>query len=348
MESLFTYSLTVSLSILALWLAYRLTIATQKHLTTNRAVLLTIYLISILIYPIVSILSSNVPVVYAPSSISVPWTHDGIRQMATILSYLSYTWLIGACACALLTLSELTRICLIIRRAKPIREGHRKIYITDNDRISPFSFGNIIVMNTRDYKTGKDFILAHEEGHISHIHTADMILAQLTLIICWYNPAAWILRKDLKLNHEYQADQYSLDSGCDTKSYQMFLLQRVAGKNFPVLANNLNIKNLKQRIAMINRNRSNGVSNILRYGFPLAAMVIVAMAILNPNVQETLFISRHASKMANAKQTILEKQPDIFVEGRQIEMDNLNEIRPADIQSITVTKNPDRIDINLK
>lgn len=90
-----------------------------------------------------------------------------------------------------------------------------------------------------------------------------MILAQLTLIICWYNPAAWILRKDLKLNHEYQADQYSLDSGCDTKSYQMFLLQRVAGKNFPVLANNLNIKNLKQRIAMINRNRSNGVSNIL-------------------------------------------------------------------------------------
>lgn len=348
MESLFTYSLTVSISVLALWLSYRLTIATQKHLMTNRAVLLTIYLISILIYPMVSVLSSNVSVEYAPSSIAVPWTHDGIRQMAIILSYLSYIWFIGACACTLLTMAELIRIGVIIHQAKRIRENGRTVYITDNDRISPFSIGKIIVLNARDYDTARDFILAHEEGHIRHIHTADMILAQLTLIICWYNPAAWVLRTDLKLNHEYQADQYSLDSGCDTKSYQMFLLQRAAGKNFPVLANNLNIKNLKQRIAMINRNRANGVSNFLRYGFPLVAMVIVAIAMLNPNVKETLLISQHASKMANAKQTLLEKQPDIFVEGRQIEMDNLKEIRPADIQSITITKNPDRIDVNLK
>ena len=55
----------------------------------------------------------------------------------------------------------------------------------------------------------------------------------------WYNPASWLMRRELRNVHEYQADNSVLAGGADTRSYQMLLIEKAAGVRLQSLANSL-------------------------------------------------------------------------------------------------------------
>ncbi|HDR51799.1 MAG TPA: hypothetical protein ENN90_09335 [Mariniphaga anaerophila] len=60
----------------------------------------------------------------------------------------------------------------------------------------------------------------------------------------------WLLRRDLKLNHEYQADQAVLNKGIDTQKYQLLVLQKAVGERRFALANNFSQKPILKLIKM--------------------------------------------------------------------------------------------------
>ena len=72
----------------------------------------------------------------------------------------------------------------------------------------------------------------------------------------WFNPLAWQIRKALKTTHEYIADRHVLDKGIERIDYQALLLRQVIGYHSVELVNNFNLKPIKKRIAMMNRNKS--------------------------------------------------------------------------------------------
>ncbi len=67
----------------------------------------------------------------------------------------------------------------------------------------------------------------------------------------------WLLRRDLKLVHEYQADQAVLQKGIDAKKYQLLVLEKSVGERRFAMANHFAQKPILKRIKMMKKNKVN-------------------------------------------------------------------------------------------
>lgn len=72
-------------------------------------------------------------------------------------------------------------------------------------------------------------ILEHEACHVRLLHSVDRIMAEIMLCFNWFNPAIWMLRKTIVVNHEYQADNRVIEQGSDHNSYQLTILNQYIG-----------------------------------------------------------------------------------------------------------------------
>ena len=121
---------------------------------------------------------------------------------------------------------------------------------------APFSFFRHVAISRDDYRDNAREILTHERAHIRLGHSADMLLMNLLVKIQWWNPAAWLLRRELQQIHEYEADEAVLKEGVDARQYQLLLIRKSVGNQLFSMANNLNHNSLKQRIRMMKRTRT--------------------------------------------------------------------------------------------
>ncbi len=143
----------------------------------------------------------------------------------------------------------------IQRKAKLISADGVKIYQVD-DNIIPFSFGNSIFINsTLHTETELEEIVRHEFVHVRQRHTIDIIWAEMLCIINWYNPFAWLLKRSIRQNLEFIADDKVIQNGINKKQYQ-YLLLKVIGNNQYSIATQFNFSSLKKRIAMMNKTKS--------------------------------------------------------------------------------------------
>lgn len=140
--------------------------------------------------------------------------------------------------------------------------GHVRLLLLDNERISPFSLLNMIFMPRSDWKQGSDMIISHEMGHIRHLHSLDLLLSRGCLILMWWNPSAWLLNRELRAIHEYQADERVLRDGHEIKDYQLLLIKKATGARLQPIASGLNHSKLKQRFAMMYQQKSSGWAKI--------------------------------------------------------------------------------------
>ena len=85
------------------------------------------------------------------------------------------------------------------------------LFHVESDVVS-FSFLNKIFLSNKFPLTAqeKDIIIAHEEYHISHGHSFDILISEIVRIVFWFNPLLWLLQNKLKENHEFLADLHTL------------------------------------------------------------------------------------------------------------------------------------------
>ncbi len=69
--------------------------------------------------------------------------------------------------------------------------------------------------------------MAHELAHIKQLHAIDLAVCEVFTLLHFFNPLVWLLRRDLKLIHEYQADQAVLNKGIDAQKYQFWFYKRL-------------------------------------------------------------------------------------------------------------------------
>ena len=145
--------------------------------------------------------------------------------------------------------------------------------------ITPFSFFNWIFIPTNGLKQEDvDVMMAHEEEHVNQFHSFDILLSELFCILFWWNPIAWLLKREIKINLEYLADKGVLEKGIEAKKYQYLLLQVIKPSANIQIVNNFNVSQLKKRITMINKQRT---SRILSFKYLLAFPIIALMLIGN-------------------------------------------------------------------
>ena len=170
----------------------------------------------------------------------------------------------------------------IIRKYGIVRlEGINFVFV--GSRYLPFSFFNLIFIN-RDETNRKNFheIVAHEKVHIRQMHSLDIILTELLIILQWFNPVVWFYRNSLKSVHEYLADEGVLLAGCSKISYQKALISQTLRIRINDLTNNFNHSLLAKRFIMMTKQKSNRLARLKVMLAVPAAFTLAVLFTLSP------------------------------------------------------------------
>src|SRR5690606_25501400 len=98
-------------------------------------------------------------------------------------------------------------------------------YRMTSDITSPFSFWKNIYLNPQSHSEAEyDSIFKHEYIHVKEFHTLDILVSEIILVLFWYNPVCWLLRKSVGENIEFITDKMVLSSGINKQHYQYSLL----------------------------------------------------------------------------------------------------------------------------
>ena len=119
-----------------------------------------------------------------------------------------------------------------------------------------FSWGRYIVISKADMEANQA-IFTHEKMHIKCRHSIDLMLHSLITMIHWFNPLVWVARMELKMLHEYEADELTLKTGINPAQYQLLLVKKTVDAKQFQMANGFYHSKLKNRIIMINKKKTN-------------------------------------------------------------------------------------------
>ena len=159
-----------------------------------------------------------------------------------------------------LRLAYLLRSYAMLRRMLRSGEEHRlddgvRLVVVDQP-VAPFSWMNTIVVNRQDYAERNALLLIHERSHIRLHHSRDVVFVELLTVLQWFNPVVWLLSRDLRTVHEYEADEAVLSQGADTAQYITLLMHKAMGVQACVLANGINTSETKKRVKMMIKMKS--------------------------------------------------------------------------------------------
>ena len=141
----------------------------------------------------------------------------------------------------------------------------------------PFSFFRwIFVCPGAHSREELNEILTHERTHVCQWHSIDVLVGELACIVCWFNPFAWLMKREIRTNLEYMADEKVLETGYDSRTYQYHLLGLSHHKAAATIYNSFNVLPLKRRITMMNKRRTREIGRTKYLMFlPLAALLMI-------------------------------------------------------------------------
>lgn len=172
-----------------------------------------------------------------------------------------------------------------VRHGIKTRDKYGNSIIIRGSNFAPYSFFRHIVMSAKDYENSRHPILTHEQAHIRLGHSWDILLLESVCTLQWFNPLVWMLARDLRAVHEYEADKAVLDLGIDATRYQQLLVIKAFGTRLQSVTNSLSHGSLKDRIIMMKKTKSSGLLMLKGLFLPLF-MGIAVVAFAKPKTEE--------------------------------------------------------------
>ena len=234
-------------------------------------------------------------------------------QLPSLLTIGIYLYYIGVIVMSLRFVTQLGSVLQMRWKGKTTTiDGQRIISIpTEAD---PFSFFGWIFLYLPGLKDeSRQEILKHEQTHARQWHSMDVILCELINIVCWFNPFAWLIKTEIRLNLEYLADNKVAETTSDCKLYQYHLLHLVNKNVQTSLCNNFNVSHLKHRIIMMNKKRTHTAGRIKYALFvPLAAAVLIASNIscISSEKQEEISEKQESRAAEGEVFQVVEEMPE--------------------------------------
>lgn len=148
---------------------------------------------------------------------------------------------------------QLFSLLKIIRKQPKFKETGITILNTE-ESIPPFSFFKYIILNPKlNSPEELEIILQHEKIHAAQNHSADVLLANLTVAVLWFNPLTWFYKKSILQNLEFIADKETIAKNISRKQYQETLLKVCLANFQPALSNSFYQSFIKKRILMLHK-----------------------------------------------------------------------------------------------
>ena len=184
----------------------------------------------------------------------------------------------------------LASIVLLIRKSKRHEMADGTILVTHTKDYSPFSWMHNIIVSESDLHENRDMILAHERAHIRLLHSWDLLFVQLCATVQWFNPAAWLLKRELEAIHEYEADSATLRQGFDAHQYQLRLFEAAVGVKFNSMTNNFTNCSTKKRIIMMMKKQTSPWALLKAlYVLPVAFAAVAVISCTSPREKKADF-----------------------------------------------------------
>ena len=320
----FVYILKSAICLALFYLFYRLLLSKETFHRFNRIALLGLLVLSCIV-PLIEVGTGATNVVNRQF---ISWeemlmmaemssmTEEVVTPAWSWREVLLLLYLVGIAFFLVRNLWSLGRMLSLINSCKKQRLNNEIRLFTHQKDITPFSWMKYIVLSEKDYAESGETILTHERAHIANLHSWDLILADLCVFFQWFNPAAWLLKQELQNIHEYEADEWVINQGIDAKTYQLLLIKKAVGTRLYSMANNLNHSNLKKRITMMIKKKSNPWARMkYLYILPLATIAVAAFA--RPEISNefdeisSAKVSDLASFMKADGEKSLETLPDV-------------------------------------
>ena len=279
------YFLKINVAIALFYAFYRLFFYKDTFFTWRRTALLCFFAVSAAV-PLLDIqqwivqqepmaaMADLYAAVVLPELTLTPQPETDWRQLMADGIVVAY-WLVAALL-ALRFLVQLAGIVRLARRCPTQKIDGTTVHLLPRAE-GPFSFFRWIFV-CPDAHTGDELheILTHERTHARQWHSIDVLTGELACIICWFNPFAWLMKREIRTNLEYMADEKVLETGHDSRTYQYHLLGLSHHKAAATIYNSFNVLPLKKRIIMMNKRRTRAIGRTKYLMFlPLAALLMI-------------------------------------------------------------------------
>jgi TonB family protein len=297
MTEFLIYDLKVAALIAVFYFCYRLLMERETMHRLNRIVLLSSILLSLVLPLCVITLHETVEVepmrvvdhpeqvIADLETVSTP-TEDAVETLDLLQpSVIFVVFMIGFLCRLFYIANSYRQLRRMIKDSEqhPLADGVT-LAVVDLP-VAPFSWMRTIVLGRTDYEERNPSVLAHERGHIQQHHSWDIVFVEVLTALQWFNPVVWLLRRDLRTVHEYEADASVLSSGSDVGQYIQLLMRKAAGTQACILANGINNSTTKKRIIMMLKHKSNKYNWLkVLYVLPVVAVSLATSARIQKDV----------------------------------------------------------------
>ena len=259
-----TYLLQSSTCLIILYGIYHFVLAEMTFFRHNRIYLLGAIILSLLlpaIAPYIVMSEEQLPVVHW-SYIAAEMENVYVRYDAGY-DYETMLWEGLGAVYSIGVLVVLVRMIFGLRRIyhyyctgdRDVKNGFN-IIITDAVHL-PFSFFKSVYISRHiPLSDNVQTILDHEEIHIKHWHTVDVLFAEAIQAFFWFNPVMILYKRALRQAHEYLADEI-ICSKNSVSSYTELLLSKSQTGMELALTNQFFHSQIKKRIQMMTKNKTN-------------------------------------------------------------------------------------------
>ena len=303
MYSFLLYVIKVSLTLSAFYLFYKLLCSRDTLHWSNRVLLLFLLILSAVIpfmYVDLGMDSQEANEVFEELTMTTEPTEDVTSASVAQESVSSNLWqqvpwravlvgayLIGLAVCLVRFASSLLSIVRFVRGSQCQALPDGTILVTHTKDYSPFSWMRYIIVSERDLRDNRDMILAHERAHIRLGHSWDLLFAQFCTTMQWFNPAVWLLKRELEAIHEYEADSDTLRQGFDARQYQLRLFEAAAGVTYSSFTNNFTNCSTKKRIIMMMKKQTSPWALLKAlYVLPVGFVAVAVISCTSPKENE--------------------------------------------------------------
>lgn len=275
MNELTNYTLLTAAGLMGFYLIYQALFSKGHHFHFLRMFILSALALSF-IFPLIHI-DFSTPTIQPFNSFDMtlyfPVSTDGDstaieNKGLTSFDYWQLLALVYCFGSFLFTLRYIIKLCSIYKliHQHEVKKKDKYFYVKLKEGNPTFSFRNYIFSSQQLGKENEAMFI-HEQCHVDQKHTYDLLLAELLLIMQWFNPFIYLFKKRLVEIHEFLADEKVMQRGYDKADYQSLLLTSLA-KNSGFEFTSSFGSNFKKRLLMMNRNKSLKFK-AWKLGFPL-------------------------------------------------------------------------------
>ena len=324
MGALTLYAIKSSITLALLYLPYAQMLRKETFFRLNRAMLLAIVAIS-LVVPCIKLpspLPSSQVGELITDVVMLPTLVVGAKAEPTASPQINWVvaiYVIGMLSCLLWKFVGLVRLVHFIPRG---------CLWTDNvdgatvychiGQVSPFSWMRSVVIGENPLPSSPkgEAILQHELAHVRRRHSWDTLIVSLVEVLQWFNPMIWMLDASLSEVHEYEADDAVLRRGISARDYQLLLIEKAVAHTPYPMVHAFRHSQLKNRITMMTKKKSPRWARLkVLYAVPLTLVALGAMA---------------SQQMKN------NVDPLTFVNNKRVTKDVAQQVDPKEISHIEV------------